>query len=47
MTPEGTWDLVIPQLPSDLSTTGHVMSGSQENLVGVGPMCDSEFTFTL
>ena len=39
-----TCDLSIPQLPSEFPTTGHVMPGFQENLVGVGHMCDANFT---
>ena len=40
----GTCDLVIPQLPSGLTTTGHIMPSFQENLVGVGPVCDANCT---
>ena len=47
MTYEGTCDIVIPQLPSDFPTTGHVIPGFQYNLVGVVPLCDSDFTVTL
>ena len=46
MTSAITCDLVINQLPSDSSTTGHVIPGFQEYLVGVGPMCDANFTVT-
>ena len=42
-----TCDLVVPQLPSYFPTTFHVMPGFQENLVGVGPMCDANFTVTI
>ena len=41
-----TCDLVTPQIPSDLLTTGHVMPGFQYNLVGVSPMCGANFTGT-
>ena len=42
----GTFDLMIPQIPSDLPTTGHVIPGFQYNLIGVGPMCDANCTVT-
>ena len=42
MTSASTCDLVIPQLPSDFPTTGHVMPSLQENIVGVRPMCDAK-----
>ena len=41
-----TCDIAIPQLPSEFPTTGHVMPGLQENLVGVEPMCDANCNFT-
>ena len=43
----GTCELVLPQLPSDLPTTEHVMLGFQENFVGVGPVCDDKCTVIL
>ena len=46
MTSASTCDIVITQLPSYLSTTGHVIPDFQEYLVGVGPMCDANFTVT-
>ena len=46
MTSAGTFDLVIPQLPSDLPITGHVMPGFQDNLVCVGTMGDANCTVT-
>ena len=46
MMSDSTCDLVIPQLPSEFPTTVHVMPGFQDNLVGVGPMCDSNYTVT-
>ena len=46
MTSASTCGLAIPQLPSEFPTTGHVMSGFQDNLVVVGPMCDANFTVT-
>ena len=42
----GTFDIVIPQLPSDVPTAGHVIPGFQGDLVGVGSMCDSNCTVT-
>ena len=44
MTSTSTYDISISQLPSEFPTTGHVMPGFQENLVGVGPMCDANCT---
>ena len=41
-----TCDLAIHQLTSEFPTTGHVMPGFQENLVGVGPRCDTNCTVT-
>ena len=46
MTSACTCDIVIPQLPSDFPTTGHVMPGFQENLVGVVRMCDDNCKVT-
>ena len=46
MTPASTYDIAIPQLPSEFLTTGHVMPGLQDNNVGVGPMCDANYTVT-
>ena len=46
MTSVGTCDIVIPQIPSDLPNTGYVMPVFQENLIGVGTMCDANFTVT-
>ena len=46
MTSAGTFYLVIPQLPSDWTTTGHVMAGFQDNLVSVGPIYDANCTVT-
>ena len=46
MTSAGTCDIVIPQIPSDFPTARHVMPGFQENLVGVGSMCDDNCTVT-
>ena len=36
--------LSISQLPSEFTTTGHVMPGFQENLVDVVPMCHANCT---
>ena len=44
MTSTGTCELVLPQLPSNFPTTVHIMPVFQENLVGVGSMCDSNCT---
>ena len=41
-----TFDILIPWIPSNLPTTGHVVPVFQENLVGVGPMCDADFIVT-
>ena len=46
ITSASTCDILIPQLPSYLPTTGHAMPGFQDNLVVVGPMCDDNFTVT-
>ena len=46
MTYASTCDLSIPRLPSDFPTTSHVMSAFQENLVGMGPMFDADYTVT-
>ena len=47
MTYAGTCEIILPQLPSYFPTTGHVMPGFQDNLVGLGPMCDYKCTVTL
>ena len=44
MTSVSTCDLVIPQLPSNVPSTRHIIPGFQENLVGVGPLCDNNCT---
>ena len=41
-----TCELAIPNLPADFPVSGHVMSGFQENLVGIGPICDAEYSVT-
>ena len=46
MTSASTCDISITQIPSEFPTTGHVMPGFQENLVGVGPMCYDNCTVT-
>ena len=46
MTSASTCDMAIPQLPSEIPNTGHVVPGFQDNLVGVGPMCDTNCTVT-
>ena len=46
MTSTSTRDIAISQLPSEFPTTGHVMPVYHENLVGVGPMYDANFTVT-
>ena len=45
MTSTSTYDLDISQIPSEFPTTGHGMTGFQENLVDVGSMCDDNCTF--
>ena len=42
---ESNFDISIPRLPSTFPTTGHVMPGFQENVVGVGLMCDADYPF--
>ena len=46
MTSAVTCDLVMPQLSSDFPTTGNIMPGFQDNLVGMVPMCDADCTVT-
>ena len=46
MTTSGICELVLHPLPSYFSTTGHAMPGFQDNLVGVGPMCNANCTVT-
>ena len=46
MTYTSTCDLATPQPPSGFPTSSYVMLGLQENLVGVGPMCDANCTVT-
>ena len=41
-----TCDISIPRLPSKFPNTGHVMPVFQDNLVGMGPMCDADYTVT-
>ena len=43
----GTGDLNLPQIPSGLPITGHIMPGFHHTLIGVGPLCDADCTFTL
>ena len=42
----GTGDLNLPQLPSEFPITGHIMTGLHHTLIGVGPLCDAEYTVT-
>ena len=45
-TSDSACDIYIPRLPSAFPTTGHFIPGFQYNLVGVGPMCDTDYTVT-
>ena len=40
----GTGDLNLPQIPSGLPITGHIMPGFRHTLIGVGPLCDADCT---
>ena len=42
----GTGDLNLPQIPSGLPITGHIMPGFRHTLIGVGPLCDADCTVT-
>ena len=42
----GTGDLNLPQLPSGLPITGHIMPGFRHTLIWVGPLCDAGCTVT-
>ena len=39
-----TCDLLIPQIPDNFPTIGHVMPGFKENLAVMVPMCDTYYT---
>ena len=39
-----TATLPIPQLQNDLPTTGYVMPSFTNTLIGIGPICDENFT---
>ena len=39
-----TCELTIPNLQSDFPVFGHVMPGFQENLVGIGPIYDADYS---
>ena len=41
-----TCELAITNLPEELPVSGHVLPGFQENLVGIGPICDADYSFT-
>ena len=41
-----TCELAIPNLPSDFPVSGHVMPGFQENLIGIGPIFDADYSVT-
>ena len=41
-----TCEMSIPHLPSDFPVSGHVMPGFQENLIGIGPICDADYSVT-
>ena len=38
--------LAISNLPSDSPVSGHVIPGFQENLIGIGPICDADYSVT-
>ena len=46
MTSSSTCYILIPELPSAFPITGHVMPCFHNNFVGVGPMCDADYTVT-
>ena len=39
-----TAKLALSQLPSKFPRTGHVMPGFKHTLIGVGPICDANFS---
>ena len=41
-----TCELAIPNLPADFPVSGHVIPVFQENLVGIGPICDADYSVT-
>ena len=43
-TSTATATLHIPQLAADFPTKGYIMSSSTNTLIGVGPICDANFT---
>ena len=42
----GTGELNLPKLPYDFPVTGHIMPGFKHALIGVGLLCDADFTVT-
>ena len=42
----GTGKLNIPKIPYDFPVTGYIMPGLKHTLIGVGPLCDADFTVT-
>ena len=42
-----TGDLDLPHLPSGFPIKVHLMPGFRHTLIWVGPLCDSDCTFTL
>ena len=42
----GTGDLDFPHLLSEFTIKGHLVSGFRHTLVGVGPICDADYTVT-
>ena len=40
----GSASLDLPQLPGAFLRTGHIMPGFQHTLIGVGPICDANFS---
>ena len=41
-----TGELNLPNIPSGFPVTGHIMPGFRHNPIGVGPLCDADFTVT-
>ena len=41
-----TGELNLPKIPSGFPVTGHIMPGFRHTLIGVGPLCDADCTFT-
>ena len=41
-----TFELAIPNLQENFPVSGRVMPGLQENLIGIGPICDADYSVT-